>query len=250
MIHVVGEGLIPETKAFDRVRESLKFDADVYLGAMWTGITNTALPSNAVIYNMEPLYEGCRSFSIGYLDTLKKSIVVDYSKKNVEYLDTLGIKAFHLPYGYHEELERFTQKDKHIDILVVGSQNPRRMEIINKLRNNLNIVWVTGAYGSELDYLLSISKVILNVHYIQDHPLEVARINYLMANHCTVVSEWSDDYEVDKQYMNGIYFARDLESMCKYALNNPLDGYSCIKEKQMDCSKANLWVNARLKEGV
>lgn len=247
-IHVVGEGIIPEARAFDRVKEALEFDKDVYLGAMWSKWLGYDLPKGSVVYNMEPLYEGCRSFSIGYLDVLKDSIVVDYSRNNVDYLKTLGIEAFHLPYGYHKSLERVKQtKNKCIDFLLVGSQNPRRIEIVNRLRQKFNVVWVTGAYGEDLDHLVSISKVILNIHFIEEHPLEVARLNYLMANRCTVVSEWSDDKEVDMSYSNGIYFSDDLENMCEYALHHPLDGYSCIKEKQMDCSKANTWVNNTLK---
>jgi hypothetical protein len=245
-VHVIGEGLIPEIKAFDRLRESLQLDYDVYLGAMWAKLVNAQLPEKAVIYNTEPLYDGCRAFSIGYLEVLKTAVVLDYRRKNVDYLKTHGIEAHYLPYGYHKSLERFTHRTKHIDVLLVGSHNPRREQIVDALRQHINVVWVTGAYGEELDYLLSVSRVVLNIHYIEEHPLEVVRLNYLLANGCTVVSERSDDEQIDNEYADGLYFADDLQSMCLHALAHPKNGYDCIRQKNMDFSSANAWVSEHL----
>ena len=246
MIYVIGEQSIPEAKAFDRVRESLDLDCDVYLGAMWSKFCNEPIPDGSVIYNMEPLSDYCRSFTLGYFDILKKNIVLDYCKNNVKYLKLKGIEAFHLPYGYHQSLEKVKPQNKTIDVMLIGSVNPRRLKIVNELRKKFDVVWVTGAYGDQLDTLVGMSKVQLNLHYSDEHPLEVVRLNYLMANHCTVVSERSYDKNVDDKYENGIYFAEDIEKMCLYALSNPLDGYNCIKSMPMDCHEANEWIRSRL----
>jgi len=246
MIHVIGETTIPEAKAFDRVRESLDLDFDVYLGAMWSKFANEPIPDGSVIYNMEPLSDDCRSFTIGYFDVLKKNIVLDYCKNNVKYLKSKGIDAFHLPYGYHKSLEKIKQTEKTIDVMLIGSVNPRRLKIVNELRKKINVVWVTGAYGEQLDTLVGMSKVLLNLHYSDEHPLEVVRLNYLMANHCTIVSERSNDQEVDAKYKDGVYFADDIEKMCFHALTNPLDGYNCIKSMPMQCHQANEWIRSKL----
>lgn len=246
MIHVIGESQLPEARAFDRVREALDFDVDVYLGAMWSGLCNEPIPDGSVIYNMEPLSDDCRSFTLGYLDTLKKNIVLDYSAKNVEYLKSKGIEAFHLPYGYHDSLQRGVFNPKVIDFMLIGSVNPRRIKVVNELRKHFDVVWVTGAYGDHLDLLASMAKVHLNIHYSDEHPLEVVRLNYLLANRHTVVSEYSNEPDVDVKYADGVYFADNLKNMCEYALTNPLDGYNCVKSMRMDCHDANAWVRSRL----
>jgi len=102
---IVGDGLIPEVRAFYDVRDFLKIDHPVILASHLAPVVGITIRGQ-VIYNMEPLYDGCRSFSLRYLETLQNNVVLDYCSKNVEYLSSLGVNAFHLPYGYHGALYR------------------------------------------------------------------------------------------------------------------------------------------------
>ena len=242
-----GGGVCQDVRAFDLVKDSLVFDKDVYLAAMLARPLGVAIPKGSIVYNMEPLYVGCRSFSIGYLETLSKYPVVDYEQKNVDYLRSIGIEAYCLPYRWHPSLERAEQKeDKPFDVLVVGSVNPRRQAIVNALRAKYSVVWATGAYGKQLDELVTSSKVVLNIHYCDEHPLEVARINYLLANNCTVVSERSWDSRVDVEYEPLLYFVSSVNKLAcaiDYALHNPLHSREKFRALEMDCSEANEWAN-------
>lgn len=245
MIKIVGDGKIPEAQALYDVRDALDghFDRDVYLLAQLSPLFGLHLEGE-VIYNVEPLYPGCRSFSIGYLDVLRRNTVLDYSAQNVEFLKKLDIEAFHLPYGYHASLERAKPAKKDIDILCVGSINPRRQAIFGKFDSSVNFQWVQGYYGSNLDRLIARAKVLVNVHYCDDHQLEVVRLNYLMANHCTVVSERGNEAEVNSAYESGVIFS-DSESIfntCLFAMENPFDGYECIKGMPQDCEAAKEWL--------
>jgi hypothetical protein len=248
MIRIIGDGEIPEAKAFYDVRDALIFDRDVYLAAMLAPMFGVGL-KNEVIYNAEPLYDGCRSFSIGYEQVLRDNIVLDYNRKNVEYLKTLGIEAFHCPYGFHESLVRPVEVKKNIDILVVGSANPRREKLLKQFfRHDLKFLWVkSGAYGKNLDQIIAAAKVILNVHYCDPHPLEVFRLNYLMANHANVVSERCWDENVNRQYESGLRFCSEHELLetCLDAIDKPIDGLECIKKIPMDCTKAQEWIKNR-----
>lgn len=248
MIKIIGDGVIPETKAFHDLRDVLHFEQDVYLAAMLAPILGVKL-ENEVIYNAEPLYDGCRSFSIGYEQVLRDNIVLDYNRKNVEYLKSLGIDAFHCLYGFHESLVRPVKAKKDIDVLVVGSTNPRRERLLKQfIRPDLNFVWIkSGAYGKNLDELIARAKVILNVHYCDPHPLEVFRLNYLMANHANVVSEKCWDEEVNRQYESGLRFCpeQELLKICLDAIDNPIDGFECIKRIPMDCTKAQEWIRTK-----
>lgn len=243
MIHIVGENVIPESLAFNSVRDALNFDCDVYLAAMWAPIIGVHIPDNSVIYNLEPLNDTCRSFTLGYLDTLRRCRVLDYDRKNVDYLSSLGISAFHLPYRYHDSLARTPKAEKTIDYLLVGSVNPRREQIVYDLRKYFNIVWVTGAYGAALDALVDMSKVCLNIHYLDDHPLEVVRLNYLMASHATIVTEPGNDPTVNDDYSKGVYMETEqFADAMDYALTHPLDGSHVIQSMRMDCVFANNWL--------
>lgn len=249
MIRILGEGVFPASQAFYDVRNALEFDQDVILGAHIAPLVGTQL-ENVAVYNMEPLYDRCRSFSpvYDYLETLKRCHVLDYSKANVEYLKQFGIEAFHLPYGYHPSLERVKPIEKDIDILFFGSVNIRRNEILAALAQEFRFVWARGFYGSDLDKLIARAKVHLNIHFSESHQLEVVRLNYLMANHCTVISEAGNEQDVNEAYAPGLMFCTRLNllDICRHALANPVDGYDTIKSIPMDCSAANKWLNKRI----
>lgn len=247
MIRIIGDGVIPEAKAFYDVRDALKFDRDVYLAAMLAPMFDINL-KDEVIYNLEPLYDGCRSFSIGYLDVLKQNIVLDYSFRNVAYLRRFGIEAFYMPYGYHASLERVKNNiQKDIDVLLIGSVNPRRQRLLKDMDSAFKFVWAQNVYGEDRDNLIARAAVHLNVHFCEIHPLEVVRLNYLMANHCNIVSEPGDDYFINDRYSSGVRFcsSEHLIETCRDAIEYPMDGYKCIKSMPMDCSKAQQWLKSK-----
>lgn len=242
MIHIVGDVVIPEARAFYDVRDALKFDKDVYLCSHIAPFLGIELKGKA-IYNLEPLYDGCRSFSIGYLDVLKNNHVIDYDRRNVAYLKSLGIEAFYMPYGYHKSLERPVEAEKDIDFLLVGSVNPRREKLLKDLPKHGRFEWVQGVYGDELDRLIARAKVHLNVHYCDDHPLEVVRLNYLMANGCNIVSERGNSIEINGLYAYGLHFTNDVIAGCLHALKHPKAG-ECVRLIPHDCTAANKWLNS------
>lgn len=247
MIRIIGDGLIPETACVYDLAKSLHFDQDVYLLSHLAPLLDIEL-ENQVIYNLEPLYEGCRSYQIGYLDVLRKNLVLDYSLQNVKYLKSIGIEAFYLPYLFHPELERFKSAEKLIDVLFIGSHNERRNRILKQFKN-LDFLWAEKVYGDELDKLVASAKVILNVHYIEDHPLEVVRLNYLIANKSNIVSEPGNDSSVNEYYANFIRFSdeKNLYSTVISALNYPMIHNDSVEKIPMSCEKAQEWITARLK---
>ena len=243
MIKVVGDFLYPESAVFREVGKALSFKQDVYLASHLSNLFGEKLVGE-VVYNLEPLYDGCRSFTLGYEEVLRNNIVLDYSAKNVSYLSSLGIEAFHLPYGYHPYLNRPGHVHKDIDVLLVGSINPRRVEIVERLRKHFNIVWVQGVYGAALDTLIARSKVHLNIHYIEDHPLEVVRLNYLLANGCNVVSERGNEESVNLLYDPLLWFTDNLEEGVEQALSFK-KAPDLIVRLQHDNSKAQEWLDEK-----
>jgi hypothetical protein len=247
MIHIIGEGIVPEAQAFNDVRNALEFDFPVYLGAMLAKPLGLEL-NGQVIYNMEYLHDESPIYKFGYLETLKRNIVLDYSKRNVEYLKSLGVEAFFMPYGYHPSLTRLHKSKKDIDVLFVGSTHfKRRSNLLDKLSKKCNVFVAQGIYGDELDRTIARAKVHLNVHHIEGQNLEVVRLNYLMANHCSIVSESSEE-EITELYKNGLQFAEydNLADACLSAIETPIDGFETIKSMPQDCKAANEWAKQRL----
>lgn len=204
---IIGAGSLPFTRAFDHVADALDMP-DVLLGACFAGLIGEHVPDGSIVYNMEPLHDGCRAFEVGYLDTLRRCHVLDYQRRNVEYLAGLGVEAFHLPFGYHPSLERCEPVEKDIDVLIVGTMSPRRLHVLNELMlAGVNVRFVQGVHGQELDQLVARAKVHVNVHRYENHPLEVVRLNYLMANGQCVVSEVGWDASESAAYSAGVVFS-------------------------------------------
>ena len=244
MIHIIGENIIEQAQAFNDVRDALDFDHDVYLGAMWATPLGVEL-SDVAVYNMEPLYDDSPLFP-EYLDTLKRCHVIDYCMSNVEYLKAKGVDAFYMPYGYHDKLSRRVKVKKDIDVLFVGSSHfERRQKVFKELDKRVKFVLGQGVYGEDLDILIGRAKVHLNVHHISSQQLEVVRLNYLLANGCTVVSEYGKDQDVNDMYEHSLFFSdyEDLVESCIYAIENPIRQIGPIMKH--DCTQANLWLNSR-----
>jgi len=247
MILIVGHGIIPEMETFVDVRNALKFDYDVYLGAFACKFFGEL--EGKVIYNMEYLHDDAYVFVIGYMETLKNNIVIDFSRSNVEYLKAHGIDVFYMPYGYHKTLERVTPKEKDIDVLFIGTtHHERRARILDKLAKNCMLVVATNCYGTKLDDVVARAKVHLNMHHLDGQPLETVRLNYLMANHCNIVSERGSDEMLNRDYAEGVRFCDydELIDTCMLAMEKPIDGYDAIKQIPQDCRLANKWIRERL----
>jgi hypothetical protein len=212
---VMGDGIIPEAQSVFDVRDALPGRADVVLLAHVAKPLGLAIPAGSTIYNLEPLYDGCRSLSVGYMDVLRTFPVWDYQARNVEYLRTHGVTARHVPYRYSKALERVTERPKDIEVLFFGSMTPRRHAVLDQIAARCRLVTAQGVYGAELDALVARSCVVVNVHHCTEpHPLEVVRLNYLMANGCAVVSERGWDDAENAQYAPGLLLSEDLATDC------------------------------------
>ena len=225
MIHILGYDKIPQFKAFDSVKNYLEnyIVTDVYLGAFCVGPLGIEL-KNKIIYNMEYLHDDSPLWAIGYKDVLEKNTVLDFSRQNVEYLAELGILATYMPYGISKKMQSVVHKvDKDIDVLFIGSTHfDRRIKVLDALAKHCNLVIATDTYGTALDELISRAKVHLNMHHAEGQPLETVRLNYLIANNCTVVSEQGNDALLNSQYNESLIFSTyaDIVDKCLFALRN------------------------------
>lgn len=178
------------------------------------------LADNAILYNLEQVQEGSQWFTPAFLELLQRYEVWDYSPQNVERLIHLGVNVSAIvPIGYTSELTRITHVAKpDIDVLFFGAMNPRRQATIDQMRAlGLRVEILYGVYGAERDAIIGRSRLVLNLHYYEAKVLEMARIAYLLANRCVVLSEYSSDTTEDAALADGVAFAQ-YEALPEMAL--------------------------------
>ncbi|CAM3807591.1 MULTISPECIES: DNA-binding protein [Bacillus cereus group] len=212
--------IISET-ILENVKNTIVFGAHTYAH------NPNLLPKNAIIYNLEQLYEGSPYAHPFYLILLKDKEIWDYSKQNIKWLKQKGIgkEIKHVGMNYAPTLE--IKKDafddeitEDIDILFIGALNSRRQAILDQLKAvapNLNIVFKNNAWGIARNELIARSKIILNIHFYLSGILETPRVSYAVANKKFIISENSNPE--DEMEWPGIVFTsyeKIIENILKY----------------------------------
>lgn len=139
------------------------------------------MPPNYVVMNTEIAQS--HWFSPEYLRRIKKARAVwDYSERNQSRYEnpkksivTPGLNPQH-------------HNGKDIDCLFYGwiEGSKRRQEILRDLSKVREIFTVTNTVGPSMWDLLRRAKVVINIHYYDDSPLELYRIHEAVSHGCKV----------------------------------------------------------------
>ena len=198
----------------------------IVLGAnLLSEIPDVKPPGKAILFNLEQITPGSEWLTADYLKLLKRYVVWDYSRYNIEQLRQLGIrKIIHCPIGFSDSLKRIQHaSDKDIDVLFYGSVNARRLAILEALASvGLKIETLFGVYGEQRDALIARSKLVLNIHYYPAKIFEIVRISWLLANAVCVVTEESPTDSALEQVRNGIVQSpyESLVETCKAVIES------------------------------
>lgn len=184
-----------------------------------------SLPKNYIVYQTE--VSGSHWFNDDYLNAIKGAIAVwDYSPKNSESYS--HEKTFIVPVGYSPQTHfesRFCTSNKDIDVLFYGSLNNHRKQLIDELKEHFEVTVIQDTFGYEMSELINRAKVVLNIHYYPNAPIEQFRINEALSNRCIVVSEREKDC-INSPYDSCVYWfkgADDLINATRNALNRKFD---------------------------
>ena len=182
------------------------------------------LPETSIMYNLEQILIGSPWITENYLNLLRSYEVWDYSKKNINELNKLGIaNVKYCRIGYVPELTRIKPEPCDIDILWYGSLNERRAHILRQLQGmGFKVKALFGVYGEQRDVFIARSKIVLNIHFYESKILEILRISYLLANRRFVISERGNDPELEEPICNGLVLANyeNLVEECVKYLND------------------------------
>jgi hypothetical protein len=182
-------------------------------------------PADAALFNLEQLEERSPWLDARYRAALRTHEVWDYSPLNLDFLARLGCPRARLcPIGHVAKLSRIPVVPETLDVLLYGSQTPRRTSVLEALaREGFNVVPLFGVYGMERDAYIAQARIVLNLHLYPARLFEIVRVSYLLANRRFVVSETGADAALEEPYRQGVAFAayEDIVATCRRYLGDP-----------------------------
>jgi hypothetical protein len=97
-------------------------------------------------------------------------------------------------------------------VLFYGAPNSHRTSQIERLKvAGLNVHWHTDVHGEELHKWIQQSKMVVNIHYYQPSILELSRIVPALSCGAMVISEYSDDKDLDNLFREVVVFCKPDE---------------------------------------
>lgn len=131
-----------------------------------------------------PTWNSATNAILGYT-TIQRLFFMDYSVCNLAHLKLLPnyedakekLRLYHLPYCYNKgEIQQLralcdAQQEKTYDVGMIGVYEPRRLMILQQLRDAGLKVNAINVYGHGRDVEMSKCKVLVNVHIRDDYKI-------------------------------------------------------------------------------
>jgi len=179
-------------------------------------LKNYANITNIHLYNTEQLQS--KSWDYMVYTSLKVREWWDYSLTNIEYLkqNNFPVKTKHIYFCYSEVLEVPLSKDLNkTSITFFGTHHERRYNLCNTLQNNFSNIEVKyntsgNLYKEVYDDYISRNMIYLNIHYYVPSILEIVRIVPLLCQGHLVITEKSDDKNLDNLFEPYVVWFEDI----------------------------------------
>lgn len=163
-------------------------DDEIYI--LYGALAAPKIPKNYIVYQTE--IAGSHFFNERYLDIIKNALaVLEYSEHNLSAYSHEH-KIFLQPAVYPQPVVK-----KDIPVLFYGwiQGSTRREIILDKIRQHCDLKVVVNIMGQAMWDILSRTKVVINLHYYDNSPLEVFRLAEAASHNCAVVSERGYPYD-------------------------------------------------------
>ncbi|KAJ3358567.1 hypothetical protein HDU91_005178 [Kappamyces sp. JEL0680] len=159
-------------------------------------------PQKYIVFNWEQLRPDANYWDTDFENYLKGAEEVwDYSSRNIEFLQSVGIRARFLLPGYNafmaDSILKTPNSRRTNDIIFFGAVkpyfNPRRVEVMSKLQIRFPDIQINPDRAA-----MTTAKVGLNIHsWGENTILETHRIWQMVSNKILCLSERSDDRVLD-----------------------------------------------------
>lgn len=160
-----------------------------------------SLPSNFIMWNLEPLYPGSPHLKSRLINKLQSAkMLLHYNSNEIDYIKPFNRNLVYFPFSYHKSLENMYKLHlpikEDIDVLFYGTPNDYRMKTIENMKNaGINIVAHTynPLYAKERDEYIYRSKIVLLINFFDNNP-DIVRVTYLLSQKkCIVVDKFGND---------------------------------------------------------
>lgn len=202
-----------------------------------------------VFVNLEQLGQGGAKVSPAYMGLLATSAVVDYDADNVTAyagdLDAVPVvPLLHAP--YLADAAALPLAERPIDLLFIGSMNPRRRALIDRVEaQDVQVAMFDSAlYGAERDHFITQAKAVLNVHFYESSRFEQVRVSHCLSLGTPVVSErgtacrphavfessvqWFDARSLESvfaEFKTAAFAQRSLAALERFRTADPVEAY-------------------------
>lgn len=176
------------------------------------------LPARYIAYQMEQTLSSSW-FDEGYINKLAAaSSILDYSQSNVIELVKVLPKSVPIFYSPIPMVRQdLAPVDKGFDVAFYGNVtgSSRREMFLSQICENFRTKLIHGKHGDELYEDLRSARLIVNIHYYENAPLETTRIMECLSLGLPVVSESSRDIACYPGVQSAVIFSKegDVEDM-------------------------------------
>lgn len=164
--------------------------------------------------NLEQLGDGGANISPQYLELLRTSAVIDYDHKNLaaytSHPDDVPLVSFaYAPYlsaTGRQGPAALPLEHRPIDLLFIGSLNPRRIQMIEQIEQlGISVsLFDQPLYGRERDDYIRQAKAVLNCHFYESGRFEQVRISHCLSLGTPVISERTAHTQVPAAYEHAL----------------------------------------------
>jgi len=169
-------------------------------------VMNIFANNYTIVYNFEQLQSGNWDYLLKIIPFINQWW--DYSLINIEYIKKKSISCIfkYIPFGYSKILEMPLSDDLDDKTLTLfGTYHPRRENLCRQLQSILPTHTVVFNHSDSLFYqdydtFVCSHSLYLNFHYYTPSILEIVRLVPLLTQGHLVISERSDDLNLDKLF--------------------------------------------------
>ena len=176
---------------------------------------------SCLFVNLEQLGAGGAQLSNDYLKLLATQAVIDYDPANVATYARDPADVPVVPFLYAPYLTPDTPmplEERPIDLLFIGSMNPRRRAWLDRIEalGHSVATFDSALYGPERDHYIAQAKAVLNVHFYESSRFEQARVSHCLSMGTPVISERTADTRPHADFEDSVLWLQDDEELTQF----------------------------------
>lgn len=165
-----------------------------------------------IFVNLEQIGTGGAQLSAAYQELLRSSPVVDYDEANVANYAGTDDEVPVAPFGHAPYLltELIPLEERPIELLFIGSMNPRRQMLIDRIEaSGVPVTRLDGPlYGPERDALVRQAKAVFNCHFYETSRFEQVRAFQCLSLGTPVISELAENTRAPEFFASSVTWLR------------------------------------------